>query len=95
MKEVAEYIGSKFRYGFYIHHSPENNIKTVVPSLTITNGTGDNGGISRNKKLVWEKIMMEYVKQDTKLDDNCHKSYTLIFRQCTNNMRLKLEDNED
>ena len=35
--------------------------------------------------------MMEYFKQETKLDKNCQNSYVLISGQCTDHMRSKLE----
>ena len=39
--------------------------------------------------------MTEYVKQETKIEKNCQKAYALVFRQCTDPMRSKLEDNKD
>ena len=39
--------------------------------------------------------MTGYVNWETKLNDNCQKSYALIFGQCTEHMRLKLESHED
>ena len=51
--------------------------------------------LSRDKKLVWDKIMMEYVKQEKKLYKNCQKAYALIFRKCANHMQSKLETHED
>ena len=59
------------------------------------NGTRYDGELSRDKKLVWDKIMMEYVKQEKKLYKNCQKAYALIFGKCANHMQSKLETHED
>ena len=39
--------------------------------------------------------MMDYVERETKLENNCHKSYALIFGQCTKHLRSKIEANKD
>ena len=39
--------------------------------------------------------MTEYVKQESKLEWNFQKAYALIFRQCTEHMRSKLESHDD
>ena len=91
MREVAEYIGRKFRYGSDIQRSLENEIKTRVPSPTSPTGTGDDVELSSNQNFAWEKMMTEYVKQEKKLDDNCQKSYALIFGHCIDNIHSKLE----
>ena len=57
MKEVAEYIGHMFSYVVDIQRSLNNKMKTAVPSPTSTTRTGDNRELSRNQKLLWEKIM--------------------------------------
>ena len=46
-----------------------------------------DGELSWNHKFVWEKRMIEYFKQETKLNKNYQKAYALIFEQCTKNMR--------
>ena len=48
-------------------------MKTGLLSLTRTTKNGDNGELSSDHKFVWEKIMTEYVKRETKLDDNFQK----------------------
>ena len=40
-------------------------------------------------------MMTDYVKQETNLDGKCQKAYAIIFGQCTENMRLELEAQED
>ena len=80
MKEVAEYIGNKFSYQADIHWYLKNNMNTGFLYTLSLNRTGDNGEPYSNQKFVWEKRMVEYVKKDTNINENCQKSYALIFR---------------
>ena len=95
MMGVTEYIGCKFSYGADIHWYLENKMKTEVPLETRPTRTRDDREIFREQKFVWEKRMMDYVERETKLDNNCQKSYALIFGQCTKHMRSKIEANKD
>jgi hypothetical protein len=46
---------------------------------------------SATQKRILEKRVDEYVKRDTKLQENCENLYSLVFGQCTKFMRAKLE----
>ena len=70
-------------------------MKTVLPSPTSPTVTRDNGELSSNQKIVWENIMMYYIKRETNLDENFQKSYTFNFGQFTKHMLSKLEVHED
>ena len=95
MKEFADYIGRRFSYGSDIQWSLDNEMKTGVPSPMRLTGTGDDRELSSDQKFVWGEIMMDYVKRETNIYENCNKSYMPIFGQCTNNMCSKLEACED
>ena len=74
--------------------SLENDMKTIVPSPTRPTGTRDNRELPINKKFVWEKVVTEYFKQETNIE-NCQKPYALVSVQCSNSMRSKIETQKD
>ena len=78
-----------------MHGSLEKNTENGVPSPIRLTLNGDGGELPINHKFVWEKIMTEYIKEETKLNEDYQKSYMLIFGKCTNNISSKLEAQED
>ena len=55
----------------------------------------DVGELSINQKFMLEKIIMEYVKREKKLEKNSQTAYLLTFRQCTKHIRSRLESHRD
>ena len=58
-------------------------------------GSRDVGELSRNQKFMLEKIIIEYVKQETKIDKNCQTAYFLTLVKFTKHMRSRLEYHRD
>ena len=59
------------------------------------NRNGDVRNLSSNQKFLQEKRIIEYVKLEKNIEENCQKAFALIFRQCTYHMKSKLEAHED
>jgi hypothetical protein len=59
-----------------------------LPALTLpTDPAGDNKTLQR----IWEKEVDEYVKRKTYLEDNMKTVYSLVWGQCTDVMRQRIE----
>jgi hypothetical protein len=85
-KEIAEYVGRTYKYGADIRMAIET---LVIP--TIAEPTDPPADASRTQVRIWEKRVDEYVKKETHLEENIKTIYSLIFGQCTEAMRAKLE----
>ena len=56
---------------------------------------GQRRYIQQSEVFFWGERITEYVKRETKIDKNCQMAYLLIFEQCTEHMRSKIEARED
>lgn len=89
-KEIVGYVGREYRYGADVGLSVEN--------LTITTKAlpdDPESGASLTAKRIWEKEVDEYVKQKSYLIDNIKRLYSLVWGQCTEVMRQRLEGLND
>jgi hypothetical protein len=85
-KEVAEYVGRTYRYGADVRLAVE---KIKAPDFA--KPSDPPGDASRTAIHVWEKKVDEYVKKESYFDENMKTLYSLIWGQCTDIMRTKLE----
>ena len=85
-KEIAEYVGRTFKKGSDARLAIEN---LSLPVLTIPKDPADDK--SKTPTRIWEKEVDEYVKRKTYLADNMQTVYSLVWGQCTDVMRQKLE----
>lgn len=85
-KEIAEYVGRTYKYGADIRMAIET---LIVP--TFSEPTDPPKEASRTQVRIWEKRVNEFVKKETHLEENIKTIYSLIFGQCTEAMRAKLE----
>jgi hypothetical protein len=86
MKEIAEYIGSKYAYGADICWSLEHEALFVVPKPM--KPADDTDAIDVR---IFEKEVDEYVKRKAKHTENSRKLFLLILGQCTEYLRVKLK----
>jgi hypothetical protein len=87
MKEIAEYGGRTYTYGGDLKFTVESEEKFTLPKPTKV----EVDQLDATHKQIWEKRIDEYVKLDMKLNENCQNLYSLIWGQCTEYMRAKLE----
>ncbi len=85
-KEVAEYVGRTYKYGADIKLAIETLVAPtfIEPTVPATDAT-------KTQVRIWEKRVDEFVKKETHLEENIKTIYSLIFGQCTEAMRAKLE----
>jgi hypothetical protein len=85
-KELAEHVGRTFKKGCDAGVAIET---LTLPKLALPTDPTDD----KNKTLVriWEKEVDEYVKRKTYLADNMQTVYSLVWGQCTDVMRQKVE----
>jgi len=83
-KEIAEYTGPKF--GAEVMTTIETLQKPVLPIPA-----DPPANASATETRIWERRVDAYVKADTELDANLKKVYAIVFGQCSDAMRTKLE----
>jgi hypothetical protein len=84
--KLSTYVGSKYDYG--------GDVTKVIKTLTLITltppadpPTGSTAGVTK----LWEIELTNFVKRRLKLEDNLHRLYALIWGQCTEHMKDKLE----
>jgi hypothetical protein len=84
-KEIGKYVGRTFKKGSDTRLAIEN---LSLPVLTLpADPTEDNKTLNQ----IWEKEIDEYVKRKILLEDNMQTVYSLVWGQCTDVMRHKIE----
>jgi hypothetical protein len=85
-KEIALYVGRMYTYG--------GDIKIAIESLampTLKVPTDLAAGATKTKELIWKKKVEEYVRRETYLEENIKSLFSLVWGQCTDIMRQKVE----
>jgi hypothetical protein len=85
-KEIAEYAGRTFKKGDNVRLAIKN---LSLPTLVLPADPDDDTNKTMNR--IWEKEVDEYVKRKTYLEDNMKTVHSLVWGQCTDVMRQKLE----
>ena len=89
-KEIAEYVGRTYKYG--------GDIRVVVNNLeeiSITEPTDPPDGATKTQTRIWEKQVDEYVKRETYMHENIKTLYSLVWGQCSDIMRQKVEASDN
>jgi hypothetical protein len=87
-REIAEYVGRTYKYG--------SDARLAVETLelpTIDPPADPAEEASRSEMRIWEKLIDEHVKRITYLTKNMKTLYSLVWGQCTDIMRQKVEAN--
>jgi Reverse transcriptase (RNA-dependent DNA polymerase)/Zinc knuckle len=85
-KEIAIHVGSKYDYGADISIAVENlELPTLVEPADLPQGANET------KKRMWEKRVDGFIKRETMLEENVKTLYSLVWGQCTENLRAKIE----
>ena len=88
--EIAEYVGRTYKYGMDIRLSIENMTmaKFELPEDPPTDAT-------RTEIRLWEKRIDDYALRENTLKENIKTTYSLIWSQCSDAIRQKIEATED
>jgi hypothetical protein len=85
---LANYVGSKYEHGGEIRNLIKNLTAIVIPQpadLPLVPAP------TATQQKIWELKITAYVKKEAKIEDNVRKLYSLIWGQCTDVMKSKLE----
>ena len=86
LQEIAEYFSRNYDYGTDLKLTIQKVQAFDVPM------PGDvDANASDTEKLIWNKRVTEYVRRTAKLQSNMQKAFPLIYGQCTEFLRAKLE----
>ena len=85
-KEIAEYVGRTYKYGGDLRLAVET---LQVPVFDVPTDPPDTA--TRSEIRIWEKTIDEHVKKKTHLSENNKTLFSLVWGQCTDIMRQKLE----
>jgi phage pi2 protein 07 len=89
-KEIAEYIGQTFKYrndallAVLFLNAPTFEIPPDPPT-----------GASKSEQRMWEKKIDEFVKRESIYNENMKSAYSVVWGQCTDALRAKLEANDN
>jgi hypothetical protein len=85
-KEIALYVGRTYTYG--------GDMKIAVESLampTLKVPTDPPATATKTEELIWKKKVEEYVRRESYLEENIKSLFSLVWGQCTDIMRQKVE----
>jgi len=85
-REVAEYVGQTYKYGADAQLAIE---KLAPPIIAEPDDPEENASGTINR--IWEKDVNKYVKRKNMLSENLKTAYSLVYGQCTDALRAKLE----
>ena len=85
-KEISEYVGRTYKYG--------GDIRLAVINLqppVIAMPADPPEEATETQKVVWKTRVQQFIAREDKLDENLRNLYSLIWLQCTDIMRQKVE----
>ena len=85
-REIAEYVGRTYDQGADTRLAIEN---LALPALEEPDDPAADA--SRTAVRMWEKRVDAYIARENKLIENVKKAYSLIYGQCTEALRAKLQ----
>lgn len=85
-KEIAEFIGRTYKYG-----DDTKRAVLTLTAITFTEPVYPGDTATRPRTKIWEKEIDEHVKQISHYKQNMKAAYNLIWGQCSESLRAKLE----
>jgi hypothetical protein len=89
-KAIAGHVGRNYKYS--------GDIRSVVDNLelpAITEPEDPDENATKTRLRIWEKQVDEFVRRETELRENVKTLYSLVWGQCTDIMKQKLEASDD
>ena len=86
LETLATYVGSKYEHGGDMRHC----ILTLLP-VNLMQPSDPPEQSSRTTTTIWEIEITEYIKKRDKIGANLKKLFSLVWEQCTELMRTKLQ----
>lgn len=91
VKEIAEYVGANYDHGADVRQAIEEGVKPTFAKPVKPQPLADESDIDETDTMIWKKEVDYYVKRVTMLDSNLRKIYSLVWGQCSDVMREKIE----
>jgi hypothetical protein len=85
-KEITLYVGRTYTYGGEIKIAVES---LAMPTLKVPMDPA--AGATKTEELIWKKKVKEYVRRETYFEENVKSLFSLVWGQCTDIMRQKVE----
>jgi hypothetical protein len=89
-REIGDYVGRTYKYG--------GDARIVVQTLTLPTielPEDPKDGASKTAMKLWDKAIDEYVRRKSYLEENIKTMYSLVWGQCSDAIRAKLETKAD
>lgn len=93
-KKMSDYLAVKYGRNAYIIENPEMEYRFPRPVLSSQDDEESDEEFA-SRKLMYNKELELYVKRKAEYEDNKPKVYAIIWRQCTNSMRHKVQESTD
>jgi hypothetical protein len=90
-REIGEYVGRTYKYGGDICLAVE---KLSCPTILPPEDHADDAG-KTEIRISWEKTVDEHVQRLAQLNSNIQILYSLVWGQCSNIVRQKVEATKD
>ena len=88
-REIVEYIDTNYTLGSDISGAIETLQEPVIPKPKPVNGGDDTD------KAIWAEEIKDYVKQKRTIQSGMKKAFGLVWGQCSEAMRTKLQSKDD
>ena len=89
-REISEYIGRTYKYGGDMRLAVETlTAPTLVPPADYTDDA------TRTEIRIWEKMVDEHARRISGIDEHIKSLYSLVWGQCSDVVRQKVESNEN
>ena len=91
VREIAEFVGANYEHGADVRQAIEEGIKPEFTKPVKPKPAKGTTDIDETDEMIWKKEVDYYVKRLTILESNLRKTYSLVWGQCSDVMREKLE----
>jgi hypothetical protein len=91
VEELIEHVDKTYKHGADISASLQNLLIATVVKPTDQDPATDKEGERETNKEIWRQEIRAYVARKATLEENLQKAYALIWGQCSDPLRAKLE----
>jgi hypothetical protein len=89
-REIGEFVGRTYKYGGDICLAVE---KLSIPAIAPPADHSEDA--TKTEIRIWEKLVDEHVRKISYLSENIKSLYSLVWGQCSDVVRQKVEANKD
>ena len=96
LKEIARHVGSTSKHGADLRWTIEDETLFVItrpawPTALATGASPDETGAHEIDMDIYREDVKTFVKRRSTLDDNMGRAFEIVWGQCTQAMRAKVE----